>query len=109
MRLVAKPTLLCLFLLTSFPVQPRAIPESSFEAASIKPMDASQFSFPAAECRGVNTLESQGSGLAAATGLSFAQASRGRCLFNWMTLKDLMAVAYGVPATKRDQNILGGP
>src|SRR5262249_232720 len=103
----ARATLLSFFLATSVAVRPQSMPELSFEAASIKPMDASQFSLPVAECRGVDKPESQ----AVATGLPFGQAPipRGRCIFNWMTLKDLIGVAYGVEATKRDQNILGGP
>jgi uncharacterized protein (TIGR03435 family) len=80
-----------------------------FVAASIKSNKPSDTSFPGGGCHGVDTKMDTGGGLGAVAGLMFSQPALGRCGFNQSSLKDLVAIAYGVEITKRDEGILGGP
>jgi uncharacterized protein (TIGR03435 family) len=80
-----------------------------FVAASIKSNKPSDTSFPGGGCHGVDTKMDTGGGLGAVAGLVFSQPALGRCSFNQIPLRDLVAGAFGVEITKRYERILGGP
>ena len=84
-----------------------------FDAASIKRNSSSDTSFPTAACHGTDTKEiprepARGGGLGAAVGLQFPTLSLfglGRCNFNSVPLKDLIAGAYGVEITDKSARV----
>jgi len=81
-----------------------------FDAASIKRNSSTDTSFPLGGCHGTDTKEIPTGGLAAFVGVNFPGPSGlGRCNFNNTPLKDLIAIAYGLEITKRDERILSGP
>jgi hypothetical protein len=81
-----------------------------FDAASVKRNSPSDTSFPLGGCHGTDTKEIPAGGLSALVAVNFpGPPGLGRCIFNNVPLKDLIAGAYGVESHKRDERILGGP
>lgn len=81
----------------------------AFEAASIKRNSRSDTSFPLGGCHGTDTQDVINN-LGAIVDLNFpGPPPLGRCIFNNNPLKNLIAIAYGVEAHKRDERILNGP